>query len=60
MKLSLYFQENQCMRIKILGDCYYCVRSTLFFNNYENMSLNCFVCVSRINSDFKNLLSNFA
>ena len=19
------FQENQCMRIKILGDCYYCV-----------------------------------
>lgn len=19
------FQENECMRIKILGDCYYCV-----------------------------------
>ena len=22
---TLSFQENQCMRIKILGDCYYCV-----------------------------------
>ena len=23
--LLLCYQENQCMRIKILGDCYYCV-----------------------------------
>jgi len=21
----MMFQDNQCMRIKILGDCYYCV-----------------------------------
>lgn len=21
----LFLQDNQCMRIKILGDCYYCV-----------------------------------
>lgn len=23
--LSLVLQANECMRIKILGDCYYCV-----------------------------------
>lgn len=22
---DFFFQENECMRIKILGDCYYCV-----------------------------------
>lgn len=22
---GFFFQENECMRIKILGDCYYCV-----------------------------------
>ena len=25
MRLLFYLQENHCMRIKILGDCYYCV-----------------------------------
>lgn len=24
-KCMFFFQENQCLRIKILGDCYYCV-----------------------------------
>lgn len=23
--VSLFWQENHCLRIKILGDCYYCV-----------------------------------
>ena len=23
--VEMYFQTHRCMRIKILGDCYYCV-----------------------------------
>lgn len=25
MFFMIFFQKNNCMRIKILGDCYYCV-----------------------------------
>lgn len=33
------FQENQCMRIKILGDCYYCVSGLPV--SRPNHALNC-------------------
>ncbi len=38
MVLLLYMQENNCLRIKILGDCYYCVSGL-----YDN-SINHAVC----------------
>ena len=25
MQIAVIFQDNHCLRIKILGDCYYCV-----------------------------------
>lgn len=34
-----FFQENQCMRIKILGDCYYCVSGLPV--SRPNHAINC-------------------
>ena len=37
-KLFLDFQRNNCLRIKILGDCYYCV------SGLYNTSVNHAIC----------------
>lgn len=37
--LAFFLQENECMRIKILGDCYYCVSGLPI--SLQNHAKNC-------------------